>query len=199
MTPRTREQNDEIREMRIEQIMKAAAEVYLDKGLLMEMRDVANFAGLGYGTVYHYYKNKYQLLEDLAWSALERARDLAETYLKGDMSKRPDQLQQYCKLLFELWLHNHSVFILYKMGIEQFRQLPNGSSKRLKEYFQTDLIHPFIHAVQKENDEQAGQRALMMIGSLMGCAGIYIHRPDLAFDTNEVMDMLFTMNKKRSS
>jgi len=73
MTPRTKEQNEEIRLQRLVQIRKAAAEVFLNKGPLLEIRDVAVQAGLGYGTVYHYYSNKGDLLHDLLWDALDRA------------------------------------------------------------------------------------------------------------------------------
>lgn len=72
MTPRTKEQNEEIRLRRLAQIRKAAADVFLDKGPLLEIRDVAAKAGLGYGTVYHYYSNKGDLLHDLLWDALDR-------------------------------------------------------------------------------------------------------------------------------
>lgn len=73
MTPRTKEQNEEIRLRRLAQIRKAAADVFLNKGPLLEIRDVAAQAGLGYGTVYHYYSNKGDLLYDLLWDAVERA------------------------------------------------------------------------------------------------------------------------------
>ncbi|NHN32647.1 TetR/AcrR family transcriptional regulator [Paenibacillus agricola] len=73
MTPRTKEQNEDIRLRRLAQIRKAAADVFLNKGPLLEIRDVAAQAGLGYGTVYHYYSNKGDLLHDLLWDALVRA------------------------------------------------------------------------------------------------------------------------------
>jgi len=78
MTPRTKEQNEEIRLRRLAQIRKAAADVFLNKGPLLEIRDVAAQAELGYGTVYHYYSNKGDLLHDLLWDALERAGEWLE-------------------------------------------------------------------------------------------------------------------------
>ncbi|MFC5700178.1 TetR/AcrR family transcriptional regulator [Cohnella faecalis] len=78
MTPRTKEQNEEIRLLRLAQIRKAAADVFLNKGPLLEIRDVAAQAGLGYGTVYHYYSNKGDLLYELLWDALERAGEWLE-------------------------------------------------------------------------------------------------------------------------
>ncbi|MFE6796645.1 TetR/AcrR family transcriptional regulator [Paenibacillus chitinolyticus] len=83
MTPRTKEQNEEIRLRRLAQIRKAAADVFLNKGPLLEIRDVAAQAGLGYGTVYHYYSNKGDLLHDLLWDALERAGEWLEAPLEA--------------------------------------------------------------------------------------------------------------------
>lgn len=47
MTPRTKEQNEDIRLRRLAQIRKAAADVFLDKGPLLEIRDVAAQADSG--------------------------------------------------------------------------------------------------------------------------------------------------------
>lgn len=85
MSPRTKEQNEEIRLRRLEQIRKAAADVFLNKGPLLEIRDVATQAGLGYGTVYHYYSNKGNLLYDLLWDALERAGGWLKAPLKAQL------------------------------------------------------------------------------------------------------------------
>ncbi|OKP92056.1 TetR family transcriptional regulator [Paenibacillus helianthi] len=85
MTPRTKEQNEDIRLRRLAQIRKAAADVFLNKGLLLEIRDVAAQAGLGYGTVYHYYSNKGDLLHDLLWDALERSGGWLEAALEAPL------------------------------------------------------------------------------------------------------------------
>ncbi|MEK5260842.1 TetR family transcriptional regulator [Paenibacillus sp. FSL L8-0663] len=90
MSPRTKEQNEEIRLRRLEQIRKAAADVFLNKGPLLEIRDVAAQAGLGYGTVYHYYSNKGNLLYDLLWDALERAGGWLEASLEAPLKVPPE-------------------------------------------------------------------------------------------------------------
>ncbi|MGG4343332.1 TetR/AcrR family transcriptional regulator [Paenibacillus lautus] len=98
MTPRTKEQNEEIRLRRLTQIRKAAADVFLNKGNLLEIRDVAAQAGLGYGTVYHYYSNKGDLLYDLLWDALERAggwlKAPQEAPLKVPLKASPESPQE---------------------------------------------------------------------------------------------------------
>ncbi len=90
MTPRTKEQNEELRLRRLVQIRKAAADVFLTKGPLLEIRDVAQQAGLGYGTVYHYYTNKGDLLHDLLWDALERAAGWLDTSRETPLEARPE-------------------------------------------------------------------------------------------------------------
>ncbi|WP_438495643.1 TetR/AcrR family transcriptional regulator [Paenibacillus sp. IHBB 3054] len=99
MTPRTKEQNEEIRLRRLAQIRKAAADVFLNKGPLLEIRDVAAQAGLGYGTVYHYYSNKGDLLYDLLWDAVERAGGWLEAPLEARL-KVPLEAQLKAPLEF---------------------------------------------------------------------------------------------------
>lgn len=94
MTPRTKEQNEEIRLRRLAQIRKAAADVFLNKGPLLEIRDVAAQAELGYGTVYHYYSNKGDLLYDLLWDALERAGGWLKAPLEAPLKVPPECPQE---------------------------------------------------------------------------------------------------------
>lgn len=64
--PRTKEQNEEIRLRRKEEIMKGALSVYVEKGYAAaEIVDVAERAGVGKGLVYYYYKDKRSLFRDL--------------------------------------------------------------------------------------------------------------------------------------
>ncbi|MGG1663522.1 TetR/AcrR family transcriptional regulator [Brevibacillus sp. NRS-1366] len=64
--PRTKEQNEEIRARRKEEIMKGALAVYVEKGFAAaEIGDVAEHAGVARGLVYYYYKDKRSLFRDL--------------------------------------------------------------------------------------------------------------------------------------
>ncbi|MFZ5351108.1 MAG: TetR/AcrR family transcriptional regulator [Bacillota bacterium] len=87
MSPKTKEQNEAIRSMRKSQILKAGMEVYLEKGVhAMEMGDVAQRAEVGRGTVYHYYKNKYELMKDVIRLSMEDSIKTIEDILmvQGD-------------------------------------------------------------------------------------------------------------------
>lgn len=62
MTPRTDEQNAQIREQRRAELLDAALRVFSDKGFHgANVADVAKAAGVSQGTVYHYFESKEAL------------------------------------------------------------------------------------------------------------------------------------------
>lgn len=71
--------------------------MFLNKGPLLEIRDVAAQAGLGYGTVYHYFSNKGDLLHDLLWDALDRAGIGLDTPPAAAPGKTPPAGGQYVR------------------------------------------------------------------------------------------------------
>lgn len=190
MSPRTKEQNEAIRLTRIHQIQDAAAEVYLQRGMSFEMRDVAAQAGLGYGTVYHYYKNKYQLFHDLLASALDSASELSARTLSGGLPL-PERLRAWAVGLLELWAEQPMVFILYKMASENFHQLPPESVGRLPDRFEAELYGPVIEALRVSDDESSAlENANLLIGSLTGCAGLWLYHGRRELDAERVADRL---------
>lgn len=121
MTPRTKEQNEDIRLRRLVQIRKAAADVFLNKGPLLEIRDVAAEAGLGYGTVYHYYSNKGDLLHDLLWDALDRAAEWLKSPPMAEPElplKIPLESSAAGVRLLQLWAEDHAIYLLCKQAGE---------------------------------------------------------------------------------
>ena len=63
MVPRTVEQNEQVREQRRAQLLKAAQRVFTRKGFhAASVADVVAEAGVSQGTVYHYFASKEELL-----------------------------------------------------------------------------------------------------------------------------------------
>jgi AcrR family transcriptional regulator len=63
MTPRTEEQNEQLREQRKAQLLAAALRIFSSQGFhAATVADVAAEAGVSQGTVYHYFDNKESLL-----------------------------------------------------------------------------------------------------------------------------------------
>lgn len=192
MTPRTREQNEEIRRVRMTQIVNAAADVYLDKGMLMEIRDVAQQAGLGYGTVYHYYKNKGDLLHDLLWQAMERASDLMyDIATHGNATQR--KLKSVIVSLMEHWSGDHAMYLLCKLQCDHFRSLLGEQAVQLNAAYQEKMTLPLARIIGYETSSpllDARRKAEMLLAAMTGCALAPLSRGSLREDAGDIADFL---------
>ncbi|MCS7461488.1 TetR/AcrR family transcriptional regulator [Paenibacillus doosanensis] len=193
MSPRTKEQNDAIREMRMNQIMQAAAEVYLEKGIQLEIRDVAVKAELGYGTVYHYYKNKHMLLEDLLWDALNQTESAVLSALTGDAGSLL-KAESFSRLLLQKCIQDPSVFILLKTVADNFQHFPGNRFIKLFADFQERIYWPFVETVRDGIDSKSPEKtANLIFGSLVGCTALNIHhnmRNEM--DVEGIVNMIFS-------
>lgn len=193
MSPRTKEQNDAIREMRMNQIMQAAAEVYLEKGIQLEIRDVAVKAELGYGTVYHYYKNKHMLLEDLLWDALNRTESAVLPALTGDGGSLL-KAESFSRLLLRKCFQDPSVFILLKTVADNFHHFPGNRFIKLFADFQERIYLPFVEMIREGIGSKSPEKtANLIFGSLVGCTALNIHhnmRNEM--DVEGIVDMIFS-------
>jgi AcrR family transcriptional regulator len=74
--PRTKAENQRIREEQKQHILKAAIKVLAYKGIATTtMADIAAEANVSYGLVYHYFPNKEQVLDELfEWCMEENAK-----------------------------------------------------------------------------------------------------------------------------
>ena len=73
MSPRTREQNEQIRRERRAQILEAARQVFAERGFhATKMSDIAQSIGVSQGTLYHYFRSKDDLFLALLSTWAER-------------------------------------------------------------------------------------------------------------------------------
>ncbi|MBE9915883.1 TetR/AcrR family transcriptional regulator [Paenibacillus donghaensis] len=193
MSPRTKEQNEAIREMRMNQIMQAAAEVYLEKGIQLEIRDVAVKAELGYGTVYHYYKNKHMLLEDLLWDALYRTESAVLPALTEDGGSL-HKAESFSRLLLRMCIQDPSVFILHKTVADNFHHFPGNRFIKLSDNFQQRIYLSFVELIREGIDSESPEKTSNLIfGSLVGCTALNIHHNmQSEMDVEGIVDMIFS-------
>lgn len=114
--PRTKEQNEEIRRQRMEEILKAALKVYVDKGYAAaEIGDVAKEAGLARGLVYYYYKDKQTLFRELFQFMFERSRRHVHMHLSSDKPALAS-LESYIQSLFRsVFEHPENMLFFMRM------------------------------------------------------------------------------------
>lgn len=200
MSPRTKEQNEAIREMRMNQIMQAAAEVYLEKGIQLEVRDVAVKAELGYGTVYHYYKNKHMLLEDLLWDALSRTESAVLPAITGNGGNFL-KAETFSRLLLRKCIQDPSVFILLKSVVDNFHHFPGNRFSKLFAEFQERVYLPFVGMIREGIGSKSTENtANLIFGSLVGYAALNIHhnmRNEM--DVDGIVDIIFSGIRSKES
>ncbi|MEK3758468.1 TetR/AcrR family transcriptional regulator [Paenibacillus sp. FSL P4-0338] len=206
MTPRTKEQNEDIRLRRLVQIRKAAADVFLNKGPLLEIRDVAVEAGLGYGTVYHYYSNKGDLLHDLLWDALDRAGEWLKSLHMAEPElplKIPLVSSAAGVRLLQLWAEDHAIYLLCKQAGEGFPTLPEARSSPLIAEFRREVLTPLStllgtgltevlvsHERATVDAQHELQHTEMLLAALVGCAALSLRRGQLNEDATEIVRIL---------
>src|SRR5580765_6118442 len=77
--PRSKQQNQQIKDERRRQIMDAAVKIFAEKGLSATMiSDIAAASDLSYGLIYHYFHDKEELFIALVERAMQGTLHLTE-------------------------------------------------------------------------------------------------------------------------
>jgi AcrR family transcriptional regulator len=85
MAARREEANQRIKDERREAIFKAALQIFARKGLAAaRISDIAAAAGLSYGLVYHYFRDKEELFVELVQRAVGGGLTLTQAALDAD-------------------------------------------------------------------------------------------------------------------
>lgn len=120
MTPRSEEQNEQLREQRRSQLLAAALRVFTRQGFhAATVSDVANEAGVSQGTVYHYFDSKESLLlaaytqwaQDTLRGEIEQALQAEPTaarklaLIARAATARVISSLQLCEASVEFWSH----------------------------------------------------------------------------------------------
>lgn len=113
MSPRTKEQNEEIRKQRSQQILQAAIIVYAEKGYAAsEIGEIAERAGLARGLVYHYFKNKQHLFGQLYTYMMDRTEQFTKSHF-GQAGSAYDLFEEYARIVCKQVLEEPAVSHFY--------------------------------------------------------------------------------------
>ncbi len=194
MCPRTKQQNELIRMQRREQILDVAARSYFRTGGSFDIRDVAREAGLGYGTVYHYYPNRHLLIEDVLESGFERCEQVIAqwSYISGSSSD-DSPLLAYCKELLRLWQSDARAYLVYKMAAEHYAGLPEKDRSHAKGRFMERLYVP-LQAIAQCEDDSVGY----MLAVMVGCCGLHYYTGNSDLDVDRIARLAMQAMTKES-
>ena len=145
MSPRTKEQFEEIRETRREQIMNAALELFAQEGYAnCSISQLAKHTGISKGLMYNYFDSKEALLTTIIEEGM---RDFTDYFTPDhDGVLKADELAGFIKNIFSNIRENQKFWILYInivlqprvkefMEGEPFNHTMNQYGPMLMEYF----------------------------------------------------------------
>jgi TetR/AcrR family transcriptional regulator len=159
LSPRTPEQNEEIRQQRIRQILDAAREVYIEKGFLAaEIGEITKKAGIARGLFYYYYKDKHELFQTLFEGALAAAVQFVSARLKTNQPPL-ERLEQYALHYLKTSVHQPKMVIFFR---DLYQDIPAVFGERADDISKNFVVN--IHKPLADTFEEAMEQGVVQSG-----------------------------------
>ncbi len=175
MAPRTKIQNEEIRENRRQIILLSALELFSREGYhRTSIESIAKKAGISKGLVYNYFQSKEELLKDLILHGL---KDM-EQYLQipQDTKFIKEGMQNLIDNVFEMFLTNQEFWKLYSSIIVQPDVLEVVSGEiKVMVLSQLNTLEEFI---RKTGSKTPREDAYLLGAIFDGISLNYLFNPD---------------------
>lgn len=142
-------QNEAIRIQRNKQILDAAKEIYLEKGVYgTEMSAVAERAGVARGLVYYYFKDRTELFQTLYQGALDAAIRFVDLQLR---TQEPPliRLERYASYYFEQAAKDPKSVLFFKNLYQDIPLVFGERSSEVAEKFTSEIRQPLVDALRQ--------------------------------------------------
>ncbi|MDR0267434.1 TetR/AcrR family transcriptional regulator [Paenibacillus sp.] len=148
MSPRTKKQNEIIREQRKQEILQAAIQVYVTKGYsAANLSDIANQAGLAHGLVYYYFKNKKGLFRELYECMMDRSLEYTTSYFEQDAPVL-EQFKNYSLVVCERVIKDPEAQLFYmRISLDLHHLYEPGKFPPFE--WMKNFIKPMAQAIDK--------------------------------------------------
>ena len=175
MSPRTKEQNQEIREQTRKQIIEAAFELFANEGYAKtSIASVAKSADVSKGLIYHYFSSKQEILEAI-FDQLVQLGDQMIRFPEGFTAK--DKIRQIIEQTFAFFEHQSGVGKLM-LSLAMQRDAFDTLKPKL-DFIQNEQMKMFSGVMEELGFEQPLLQAYEL-GALMD--GILLGRVSLGDD-----------------
>lgn len=176
------------RDLRIEEIVNAAVEEFLEKGYeKASMEGIAVRSGLSKGGLYHHFRSKDEILIYAMRKITEPLYELFDRI--GTIESAARALEVYIKDYMQFWINNPKHIIFYFISMVKAFQ-DKGLSDIYKDY--TEELIPFLELILKRGiqngefrDHNPYIRALALQSAMDGMMGYLIF--DNSLDREEII------------
>ena len=194
MSPRTKDQFEEIRNKSRDNIEKTALELFALKGYhATSISQIAKKAGISKGLLYNYYENKEQLLNAVVTQVFEEIMRIIKMNKNLPAEKQIEQMiiQTINHLKENITFWRLYLFLIHQSDV--LLKLSNAWEKMRDEYMEY-FVKLFAEIGSKNPDMEA-----MVLGTMFDGIGLnYVTAPK-GFPIDEIRDYLvevFVKNKK---
>lgn len=112
MSPRTKQQFEDIREEKRSLIMNAALELFANEGFhSASISKIATKANISKGLLYNYFDSKEALIKEIIEEGLERLFDKIDSDNDGIVTR--DEMKAFIELMFDIMKSNTEYWTLY--------------------------------------------------------------------------------------
>lgn len=175
MSPKTKEQNQLLREERKTSIMEAALEVFAEKGFeTASISLIANRAGISKGLIYNYFESKEELIKEIMFKGIEQF----VPEMKPNQSE-PISQEEFTFLITETFNILQRNLIFWRLYFSVFMQ---PAVLKIVEQKLMETLVPFINLLyqyyQKKGVENPMAHARLLGAVFDGVSLNYIMDPE---------------------
>jgi len=176
MSPRTREQLDEIRKERKRAIMDTALEVFAENGYeSASINMIAKKVGISKGLMYNYFESKEEVLTSIMFDGLEEMFGIFDPNKDGVLTR--EEFVYFINEMFDLMNKKRNFYKLY------FGLMMQPTVWKLFETKLSELIAPFIKIMVDYYTKKGSKNPMLeavLIGALFDGIGFnFVFNPDL--------------------
>ncbi|MDR3056955.1 MAG: TetR/AcrR family transcriptional regulator, partial [Prevotella sp.] len=164
--PRTKKQNEEMKEITISKIKDAGLKLFSTKGLAAtSILDISESAGISAGLMYHYYKSKEDLYTELVMLAVSKANSVFFKVTEMQISPK-EKITFLTRTIFEGIMKddNNAQFFIFMTQILLNKSLSGKIKPYIKDAFIVhELLMRIIISGQKSGEIKNGDPVALSI------------------------------------
>ncbi|MGC9341631.1 MAG: TetR/AcrR family transcriptional regulator [Bacteroidales bacterium] len=195
MSPRTREQFEEIRESRKDLIRGKALKLFALEGYhTTSIQMIAKEAGISKGLIYNYYESKEDLLKDVIISGMKRIFETVDPNEDGVLTD--EEMKNMLEINKRSLVADRRFWTLYFSILPQPNVIAIVKDEVMEMY--EDLMSMFTEYFKKEGYDDPETEAMMLASILDGVSFHYLFNPN-RYPLDKVIDRLITIYSKNNS
>ena len=173
MSPRTAEQNEQVKAATRKRIVDAALGLFAEHGYAgTSVRMIADDAGMSIGLLYNYFDGKQALLQAIFEESMA---DVRESFARADAAPPSERLEQLIRGSFEI-LRGNLTFWRLSYGVRMQPAVLAGLGRDLQQW--TSAILRTLEGYLRDGVAQPDVEAAVLFAVIDGVSQHYVLDPD---------------------